>query len=285
VAQCEETEQFNGAVIEITNKLASLIQSKLSEDDPRDEAIKETLTQCAAFLGDEFQQFMPLLLEQLIVDAKLDLDFKMTSVDETQDSNNTSMRVKVKGFGEQNVSMNTDALVRKASAFSVLAQISDRMGKSFAPYVEPLLPIVREHVAYDYNKKIRSFALKILNSMLISVGEPNNIQIFQDSVPIFFQQLEKSLTRKDEKVTKVLIKGLANCLRTLNRTNDQVRNFLTADQISSLGPYIKSTLDLVKELKNAHNVILQATKGKQDIDEEDMEKIKDEFAKIGRLGS
>ena len=83
VASGEDTETFKQAITEITQKLASMIQSKLAEDDPRDEAIKETLTQCAAFLGDGFQEFMPLLLEQLINDAKLDLDFKMTSVDET----------------------------------------------------------------------------------------------------------------------------------------------------------------------------------------------------------
>jgi len=82
-----------------------------------------------------------------------------------------------------------------------------------------------------------------------------------------------------------MIKGLANCLRALNRTNETNREFMTAEQINALGPYIKSTLDLVKELKEAHKVVLQTTKGQLDIDEEDIEVMKEEIAKIGRLGS
>jgi len=63
VNQCEDTDPFKASVTEITQKLASLIQGKLDDKDPRDEAIKESLTHCAAFLGDEFSQFMPILLE------------------------------------------------------------------------------------------------------------------------------------------------------------------------------------------------------------------------------
>lgn len=59
VADSEDKEPFKAPVIEITSHLATTIQGRLADDDPQDEAIKETLAQCAGFLGTEFTQFMP----------------------------------------------------------------------------------------------------------------------------------------------------------------------------------------------------------------------------------
>jgi len=43
---------------------------------------------------------MPLLLDQLIVDTKLNLDFKMESTDLPSTNDNMNVKVKVKGLGE-----------------------------------------------------------------------------------------------------------------------------------------------------------------------------------------
>ena len=188
---------------------------------------------------------MPLLKDQLIADAKLSLDFKMTSVDDVKTDKNTAMRVKVQGLGEQVVSMKTEALVRKTMSLHVIEHFALRMGKSFAPFIEEFFPVIKDHLSYAFNKKIRSYAIKCFTAMLGSASEPVNTQMFQACVPIFFQELTTSLSRKDEKVTKVLIKGLANSLRTLSRYNSSDRQFLSVDQINALGPFIKGSLELV----------------------------------------
>lgn len=59
----EDKEPFKANVLEITQHLATTLQSGLKEDDPQDEAIKDTLAQCAGFLGQEFVQFMPTMLD------------------------------------------------------------------------------------------------------------------------------------------------------------------------------------------------------------------------------
>ena len=51
------------------------------------------------------------------------------------------------------------------------------------------------------------------------------------------------------------------------------------------GPILKDTLDLVSSLKAAHRTLIQQTKATYDIDEEDMEKIKEEMAEVGRVAS
>ena len=142
VTDSDDKEPFKANVVEITQHLSQTLQAKLSDDDPQDEAIKDTLAQCAGFLGQEFVQFMPMLLDQLVADAQLSLDFKMESTDMPSTTDNLSMKVKVKGLGEQRISMNTDALVRKTGAFAVLQRVSENMGTAFAPFVEPLLPII-----------------------------------------------------------------------------------------------------------------------------------------------
>ena len=128
--------------------------------------------------------------------------------------------MKVKGLGEQRISINTDNLIRKTGAFAILTKVSENMGKAFAPYVEPLLPVITEHMAYKHNKGIRKFALKTFKNMLVAIGEPANVQLLQQSMPMYIEQLTQALERQDDKTTKILIKSLANNLRALGHTNE-----------------------------------------------------------------
>ena len=121
---------------------------------------------------------MPLLLDKIVNDANLSVDFKMENADMPSTTNQTQMVTKVKGFGEQRISMNTEALVKKTSAFALLSQVSENMGKSFAPYVEPLLPIISTHMVYEHSKAIKKAAHASFKNMLVAVGEPHNIALF-----------------------------------------------------------------------------------------------------------
>ena len=115
--------------------------------------------------------------------------------------------------------MNTDALLRKTGAFVVLDKISDKMGTAFAPFVEPILPIISQHMSYEHSRAIRKCSLRIFRSMLVAVGEPRNVELLQQSMPMYVEQLTKALSRHDEKTAKILIKSLAKNLRTLGRCN------------------------------------------------------------------
>ena len=70
-----------------------------------------------------------------------------------------ALKVKVKGLGEQRVSLNTENLVKKTGAFALIQQVSENMGTAFAPYVEPLMPIVFSHMNFDHSKGIKKLAL------------------------------------------------------------------------------------------------------------------------------
>jgi hypothetical protein len=50
---------------------------------------------CAGFLGEEFATFMPLLMDAMVKDASLNLDFKMENADLPSTTDNAAMKVKV----------------------------------------------------------------------------------------------------------------------------------------------------------------------------------------------
>ena len=78
---------------------------------------------------------MPYLMVPIVHDANLDLDFKMEAAELPQTTENMALKVKVKGLGEQRVSLNTENLVKKSAAVALIHQVSENMGTAFAPYV------------------------------------------------------------------------------------------------------------------------------------------------------
>ena len=256
VADCKDKTPYFEGIKDATNMIAQVLNNGLSDDDPQDEAIKSSLTSAASFLQKDFEPYMEFLTKHLLKDAQLEIDCKMENSD--MPSQNEGFKVKVKGLGEQRVTVKTDNLVKKVSAFSLIAQVSEGMGSAFAQYVPQMLPIVTAHMTYDFSTQIRKFALKTFVNILVAVGEEQNIALFQQAFPMFIEQITtKGLAKLDKKVTKTYLKYLAESLKALNRNNERNREFLSDAQIQSLGPIIKQTLDLTTALKQASIKVMQ----------------------------
>ncbi len=107
----ETPEAFKANVVQITELLGKLLVQSLSEDDPQGLAIKETLCQIAFFLKEDFQRFLPDFLTILLKDAKSEIDLSMEAADTaTKEKGRHGLVYKVKGMGEQRISLNTFAL-------------------------------------------------------------------------------------------------------------------------------------------------------------------------------
>mgnify|MGYP001391938718 CR=1 FL=1 len=119
----------------------------------------------------------------------LEVDFKMENADMPSTSGNAGFNVKVKGLGEQRVSVKTENLVKKTSAFGLMEQISSNMGTAFAPYAETLLQVVTAHMTYAHSHQIRKFALKTFKNILVSIGEQKNVALFQQYFPMYVEQV------------------------------------------------------------------------------------------------
>ncbi len=88
------------------------------------------------------------------------------------------------------------------------------------------------------------------------------------------------LNKMDKKNVKLSVQMLAETLKALNENNDTHREFLSDAQISSLGPLIKRTLDLVTALRQASKKVIQTKQQNREIDAEDEEKLKKDLAKV-----
>lgn len=88
----------------------------------------------------------------IVHDANLDLDFKMEAAELPQTTENMALKVKVKGLGEQRVSINSENFLKKTGAFRLIQQVSKNMGTAFAPYVEQLLPIIMQNMNFSHAK-------------------------------------------------------------------------------------------------------------------------------------
>lgn len=121
---------------------------------------------------------MEFLTAYLLKDAMLTVDFKLENADAPASSGAAGFNVKIQGLGEQRVSVQTESLVKKTSAFGLFEQVSDNMGSAFAPYAAQLLPVITSHMTYPDSRQIRKFALKTFRNILVAVGEPQNVGLF-----------------------------------------------------------------------------------------------------------
>ncbi len=123
--------------------------------------------------------------------------------------------------------MNTSALESKIAAFKLLNMISENMGAAFAPYVEPLMPIMIENVNYTYSKAVRKSAMKTLNNMMTAVGEPMNVAFFMNLYGTFTTMIAKCVEKQDLKEIKMILKHYWVMIKNLNDTNKENKNYFT----------------------------------------------------------
>lgn len=190
-AVTDERAAFLTNVTEITQNLVTmLINGSLTNDDPQQAAIKDTLAKIAGFLKEDFQQFVATLLPTLVADTKVDIDIKMESAEMPKTTENHGFTFKMKGLeGNQRLTMNTSALEAKIGAFRLITLISENMGTAFAPFAEVFIPIATENTTYKYSSAIRKFSLKTLNNTLVALGLPHSVTLFNQ----FFTILVKNI--------------------------------------------------------------------------------------------
>lgn len=154
------------------------------------------------------------------------------------------------------------------------------MGKAFAPYCETILTIMVDNIAYQYSKEVRKNALRTIQHILYAVDEPTNITLFKNLFPMIVQLLQKNIERSDIKEIKRILKSFFLYCKTLNENNTEHKNYMDATSFTTLGPLLRQTLELVKETKNTTVQSLNSKKSGIELDEEDVENIKEELAKI-----
>ena len=74
-------------------------------------------------------------------------------------------------------------------------------------------------------------------------------------------------------------------IKTLNEDNKSHKNYLSEAQFNVIGPLFGKVLNLVKETKAASSKILGGGKKNFVLDDEDLDKIKEELGKVTRAAT
>lgn len=69
-------------------------------------------------------------------------------------------------------------------------------------------------------------------------------------------------------------------IKTLNETNKEHKNYLEANQFKTLGPLLNKVLEMVRTAKTETLLSIKEKKQGFELDEEDMDTIKEELAKV-----
>ena len=112
------------------------------------------------------------------------------------------------------------------------------------------------------------------------MGEPLNLTLFKNIFLIFTELVKKSLVKEDLNELKLLVKSFFYFMKTMNETNKEHKMYMDESHFATLGPILKSVLDLVKEAKEETLKSINSKKAGHELDEEDMENIKEELAKV-----
>ena len=283
-AVAEEKAAFKSSVDQIASSLIALLgQVAHSTDDPQVLAIKETLSKISLFLKEDFHPYMQAILPTLISDTKLEIDIKLTSADdiEGQDSKSAGVTLKLKGFeGDQKISMNTSALEAKVMAFKLINSISEHLGTSQTGFSEVVLPVMLQHLTYNFSKAIRKYAMKTCVNIVHVVGPQYNVSLFQAILQPFVEIIKSGIENQDLKNLKMTLKHLWLMIKTLNEDEKQTKNYLNEQQLGMLGPLLNKVLNIVSKAKTETTKSLQVSKKNFDMDEEDLDRVKEELAKI-----
>ena len=79
---------------------------------------------------------------------------------------------------------------------------------------------------------------------------------------------------------KTTLKHLWLMIKTLNEENKKSKNYLNESHFNALGPLLNKVLNIVREVKAQTQKSLTGGKKNFDMDEEDLERVKEEIAKI-----
>ncbi len=90
----------------------------------------------------------------------------------------------LKMFGEKTIALNTASLDQKIEAFHAMEIISENMGKSFFPFLEPTLKIITEYFTFSKSREIRETAMKTLKHLLMACDTEDKMAIvFNAALP------------------------------------------------------------------------------------------------------
>lgn len=276
--------------IEISqNIIETLVNGNLSDSDPQITAITNTISQICVCLKDDFKQFLPVIVPALLKDAQRDIDFKVKTADdldieEDEDQKGIQkLNLKVKGLeGNQQVSMNTNALEVKINAVQILKNLARNLEGAIFEFVEDISKVIIEKLLTDpFAMTIRKESAKCMRFLIGACKDKPDHQraLFIMTYTRLMEELEKRKTRNEYDQINGILKEIFKMLKQFHHFKKENKTVFSVVDATTLVTRLSEIVKSIVEDKATRMKQIKAMKG---IDEEDMEYFWEDVQKVDK---
>ena len=227
----------------------NLLDHNFSQDDPQDQAVKETLAKTAFYLKEDFASVAPKFLEKLMKDASINIDvIKENAEIQTTHEGLNAFQFKLRGMeNKQRILFNTSDVLSKTAAFHHILRVVGAMGASFEPFIPQVLPLLQQHMSFSHARVLRKYALKTLQYILLAKQPSGNQALFHQLFDQFSLHILSTACKEGGlKDLKLYFKELFHCMRVVKDNNDGTL-FESAAKFETFGKLMERCLQNVTE--------------------------------------
>lgn len=205
---------------------------KLKEEDPEVIAILKAFSFISTSMRTNFYPFLEKLFPILSNYALADIDMKLEDIDiekvvEPNSTSNTPGLILQSDGVNKKLSIKTFTLQNRVMAFEVLKDICLNMEKSFYPYVNKFLEIVRVNINISYSRKLRKLSARSFEASIYACeNAQQQNQIFEAIFPAFLEKLNKDIEIKNLRDIKYTLKVFIHLFTEIKDTNVISSSFL-----------------------------------------------------------
>ena len=264
----EDRDKYMNDLNEISNAFLNYMKN-IQEEDPQLSSLLNGFTHLSIAMKEKFEPILQQLLPILKNFISADIDFKAEDAaldeyipaDRKEKSKLDSVIFNL-GAQQTKLSLNTLALQNKILSFTVLYDIANDMGTSFAKYIEELLNISKSLLESPFSPKLRKIAIKSVKAALAACPTENDKKKVLDLMgePIL-NAYKKALQKNFKKDIKVILKALTFAFELIKEKTNFSEKFMT-EFYTCLG-------DTCKLIDESKKIVLDTIQNKKlDEDEE-----------------
>jgi hypothetical protein len=271
----ENADNFMDDLKELSESFAKLLSS-LKEEDPQVPALLTAFSHISTSMRENFYPYLEVIFPLLENYINADIGFKLEDADlgeyvhediGCKEDKKLSVVLNMQGVDNKKLSMNTYALQNKIMALNVLHEICLNMEKSFNPFLERFLTLIKNLLKYPYSRKVRKLSIKSFYAGILTCkDEEQQKSVFnflgQEVSAILSHNIRLRLLREIKCYLKVLI-FISEEIKNKNVYNPE----FIVDLYKSLGEIVK----FVEEQKSRVKELVKNDEGLDENDEETIE--------------
>ena len=163
--------RFGADAAAVMQYIQAVQANGLEPDDPFASYMVQAGARICTTLGQDFIQYLPIVMPQLLAAATLEPDVIVADESEEEDDEESGADVETYMIDGKRVSLHTSVLEEKASACTMLCCYAYELKEGFFPYVQEVANIMVPLLKFYFNEEVRSAAAQALPELLKSAVE------------------------------------------------------------------------------------------------------------------